>query len=101
MGTERPAMSPWTVWIYGLPAVALLVGLLHAFGLGPFQSLADMLERESELEQTIMNLRGENEALTEDVDSMMPGEFGIEKRAREQLGWSKPGEIVVHIPDKR
>lgn len=101
MGVERHRTSPWTVWIYGLPAVALLGGLLHAFGYGPFQPLAESLNREAELEQSIIELKEENESLTEDVNSLMPGEFGIEKRAREQLGWSKPGEIIVHIPDKR
>ena len=101
MGVERHRTSPWTVWIYGLPAVALLGGLLHAFGYGPFQPLAESIKREAELEQSITELKEENESLTEDVNSLMPGEFGIEKRAREQLGWSKPGEIIVHIPDKR
>lgn len=101
MGVERQRTSPWTVWIYGLPAVALLGGLLHAFGYGPFQPVAESLNREAELEQSIIDLKEENETLTEDVNSLMPGEFGIEKRAREQLGWSKEGEIIVHIPDKR
>ena len=31
----------------------------------------------------------------------MPGEFGVHKNAREKLGYSLPGEIVVLIPNKQ
>lgn len=99
--SDRKWSSPWTIWLYGVPAVALLGGLLHTAGLGPFQSLTETLEREAELEETIIQLKQENEDLEEDVNSLQRDGFGIEKRAREQLGWSKPGEIIVHIPDKR
>ena len=97
----RRRVSPWTVWVYGLPALALLLGVMHAFGAGPFQPLTKTLASESQLEQQIVNLKEETQALEEEVESLMPGNFGIEKHAREQLFWSKPGEIVVHLPDKQ
>ena len=100
-GGRRKRMSPWAVWLYGLPAAALLGGVLHISGEGPFQPLAETLVRESELEEEIDRIAVENEDLQEEIDTLMPGRFGIEKRAREQLGWSKPGEIVVHIPEKK
>ena len=100
-GARPKRISPWAVWLYGLPAAALLGGVLHVNGLGPFQPLAETLQRESQLEEKIIQLKGENGTLKEEVDQLKPGHFGIEKRAREQLGWSKPGEIVIHIPDKR
>lgn len=93
--------SPWGVWLYGVPAAALLGGVLHVNGLGPFRSLTVTLEEEAKLEEEIVELEGENETLKDQIDSLKPGQFGVEKRAREQLGWSKPGEIVIHIPDKR
>ena len=94
-------MSPWAVWLVGLPAAALLGWLLHTTGHGPFQALTETLEKEEELEEEIMQLKEENKVLQEGINTLMPGEFGIEKRAREKLGWSKPGEIIVHIPDKQ
>ncbi len=95
-------MSPWTIWAYGLPVLGLLLGVMHAFGVGPFQPLTETLASESKLEQRIVSLKEENQALEEEVQSLMtPEEFGIEKHAREQLGWSKPGEIIVHLPDKQ
>ncbi len=99
-GLRKP-LSPWAVWFVGLPAAALLGGLLHLTGHGPFQTLSESLEQETELEEEIVRLKQQNDVLQQDINTLMPGEFGIEKRAREQLGWSKPGEIVVHIPDKR
>lgn len=98
---RRKRISPWTVWVYGLPLAALLGGVLHVLGYGAFQPLAETLTKESELELQIESLKDENAALQQEIDDLMPGEIGIEKRAREQLGWSKPGEFVVHMPDKR
>lgn len=93
--------SPWAVWLYGLPAAALIGGFLHHSGFGPFQSLAETLEKEAELDQQIESLELQNENLKRENEALMPGRFGIEKRVREQLGWSLPGEIVIHLPDKR
>lgn len=98
---SRWRLSPWAVWLYGVPAVAILGGLLHLNGLGPFQALTRTLEAETELEERILELQTENEGLEEEIEALQPGKFGIEKRAREQLGWSRQGEIVIRIPDKR
>ncbi len=100
-GASPRQVSPWTIWIYGLPAAAVLGGILHVNGIGPFQSLEATLQKEADLKTTIREIQSENVALQDQVDTLKPGEFGIEKRAREQLGWSMPGEIVIHMPDKR
>lgn len=94
-------LSPWAVWLYGLPAAVLLGGILHLNGIGPFQTLQETLDREAQLGERVQEVEAENLVLREQVDSLKQGEFGIEKRAREELGWSMPGEIVIHIPDKR
>lgn len=99
-GRRNYRPSPWAIWLYGLPAAAIVLGVLHCFGYGPFQSLLENVEQEDQLETRIEELHQENTGLNEEIESLMPGRFGIEKRAREQLGWSKPGEIVVHLPDK-
>ncbi len=100
-GTSPRKMSPWTIWIYGLPAAAVLGGILHVNGIGPFQALEETLAKEAELKERVLEIQSENLVLQDQVDALKPGEFGIEKRAREQLGWSMPGEIVIHMPDKR
>ena len=98
---RRRRVSPWVVWVVGPPAATLLGGFLHISGHGPFQALVESLDQESELEEELGRLKEQNELLHDDIDALEPGEFGIEKRARERLGWSRPGEIVVHIPHKQ
>ena len=98
---RRRRVSPWLVWLIGLPAAGLLGGLLHLAGYGPFQGLIAGLEQEEQLHEEITHLEEQNEALQEEINALMPGEFGIEKRAREQLGWSRPGEVVIYLPEKR
>ncbi len=98
---RSPRLRPWTLWLYGVPAAVVLFGALHLYGRGPFQPVAAALSTEAELERQIVQLKFENEELSAEIKSLKPGAFGIEKRAREKLGWSKPGEIIIHIPNKR
>ena len=98
----RSRLSPWAVWLLGVPFVMLPLFLgLFLLGQNPIRPLMDALDNEERLEQQIEKLEQQNADLQRDVNALGPGEFGIEKRARERLGWSKPGEIVIHIPDKR
>ena len=74
---------------------------LYLLGQNPIQPLMQALENEEKLERQIEELKEENADLQKDVNALGPGQFGIEKRARERLGWSKPGEVVIHVPDKK
>ena len=98
---RRRRVSPWLVGLVGIPLAAGVGAVLHRAGLGPFRGFVETLDQEAALEEEVMLLMEENEALEREIEALEPGNFGIEKRAREQLGWSKPGEIVVHIPEKR
>ena len=98
----RSRISPWAVWLMGVPfvMVPLFVGL-YLLGHNPIRPLMQALDNEEKLELQIEELEQENADLQQDVNALGPGQFGIEKRARERLGWSKPGEIVIHVPDKK
>ena len=78
----------------------LFVGL-YLLGQNPIEPLIEALANEDKLERQVEELSRENSELQQDIDNLGPGQFGIEKRARERLGWSKPGEVVIHVPDKR
>ena len=95
-------LSPWAIWLAGVPLVMLplFVGL-YLLGQNPIEPLIEALATEDRLERQIDGLKQENSELQQDIDALGPGQFGIEKRARERLGWSKPGEVVIHVPDKR
>lgn len=103
-GTEpsHSGISPWAIWLLGVPFVMLpLFFGLYLLGHNPIKPLLQALENEEMLESQIEDLKQENTELQRDVDALGPGQFGIEKRARERLGWSKPGEVVIHVPDKK
>ena len=99
---SRLRFSPRAIWLAGVPFVMLplFVGL-YLLGQNPIAPLIEALANEDRLERHIEELRQENSGLQQDIDALGPGRFGIEKRARERLGWSKPGEVVIHVPDKR
>ena len=99
---SRSGISPWAIWLLGVPFVMLpLFFGLYLLGHNPIEPLLQGLENEEMLESEIEDLKQQNTDLQREVDALGPGQFGIEKRARERLGWSKPGEVVIHVPDKK
>lgn len=95
-------LSPRTIWLVGVPFVMLPLFMgLYLLGHNPIEPLINALANEDKLERQIDELKRENSELQQDIDALGPGQFGIEKRARERLGWSKSGEVVIHVPDKR
>ncbi len=93
--------SPWTVWIIGVPMLAGALGLMHYADLGPFAELRSSIEDEVLLEAAIVDLERENAQLQQEIKDLGQGGFGVERRAREQLGWSRAGEIIIRLPEKR
>ena len=87
-------MSPRVVGgALGLLAVAMIVygstGLLRVW----------QMKREVEaLEHEIVTLRGETQELARTVDHLRGDPETIEKIAREELGYVRPGEKVLKFP---
>jgi len=50
------------------------------------------------LEQEILELKQENEHLAHHVDSLKNDSRTIEKEAREQLRYARPGEVIYTLP---
>jgi cell division protein FtsB len=53
------------------------------------------------LEIEIQNLQSENERLTHHVDALKNDPKTIEKEAREQLRYARPGEVIYTLPQAR
>jgi cell division protein FtsB len=95
-------------WLYrsrrklATAGVALLACLLaaHVFagpnGLFPYQQKrAEYRKLEKEVEQ----LQVENERLAKQIESLKSDPQAIEKEAREQLRYARPGEVVYTLPN--
>src|SRR6185312_17247102 len=48
--------------------------------------------------QEILDLKQENQRLTQRVDSLKNDPKAIEKEAREQLRYARPGEVIYTLP---
>ncbi|HEX7154859.1 MAG TPA: septum formation initiator family protein [Thermoanaerobaculia bacterium] len=58
-------------------------------------------KRVTELQADIQHLRNENARLRAEIDSAKKSTYAVERIAREDLGMSKPGELVYMLPKSR
>jgi len=77
-------------------ALAALVGYKAIFGANGMKVWQSKRAESLVLEKDIERMRGEQEELQRQVDGLRRGDAAmIEKEAREQLGFVKPGEVVL------
>ena len=84
--------------------VALAGGPLLVFrfaGYEPLMELDHAWLEEAQVERAIAELKQENVDIEAAIKNLGPDGDGIEKIAREDLGWAQPGEIVIKIPEKK
>lgn len=91
-GEEHPSHRPRTRWRSGVFMALLVVAGFAATGVLPVR---EYLERGDSVEAALLELdqvTAENAALSEDISALHTDE-GVERLAREQYGFVKPGEI--------
>lgn len=94
-------MRPVHVLVVGAGAVAIIVGVV-LFSPTGLSRLARMQEEERVLAGQVAQKQKENERLVEET-ALLKGDSAaskmmLEKKAREELGYTKPGEVVVVVP---
>jgi cell division protein FtsB len=89
-------------------AVVLLSGVLTIVFLVSFvfseEGIAELRQaqkRVDTLQSEIRQLDEENARLEAEIESLRESNFAVERIAREDLGMSKPGEIVYRVPEKK
>jgi cell division protein FtsB len=93
----RPALRP------ALLAFALIAAAISYAWLLPesgFPTWLRLREEVADAEQRIHALRRQNEVLREEVAALQRDPFAQERAVREDLGWVRPGEILVRVPDE-
>lgn len=87
-------------WVlYGL-LLGAAIGFFWLSGYDALVALTDSWEKENQMKQAIRRLELENQQLDAAIKELAPDGKAVERIARQDLGWAKPGEIVVKIPEK-
>jgi len=85
-----------------LLAIALVFGVLAYAWLLPesgFPTWLRLRQEVTQAEQRIKLLERQNHALRDEVVALQRDSFAQERAVREELGWVRPGEILVRAPD--
>lgn len=81
---------------------ALAAMLLYQFsGFRTWSELLAVWEQENQLRQANESLREENTGIEAAIKELSPDGREVERIARQELGWAKPGEVVIKIPEKK
>ncbi len=82
----------------------LLVGAAAFFRFAGYDGLMELRQswrQESDLQHELQQLQEENAGIENGIKDLAPDGAAIERIARQDLGWAKPGEIVIKIPEKK
>jgi cell division protein FtsB len=85
----------------GLFALALWLAVHVVFGANGMVVYQNKRTEYRNLQAEINNLQQENQRYTEQVKSLKSDPDAIEREAREQLRYTRPGEVVYVMPEAR
>ena len=81
-------------------AVAVLLGVHVVFGPNGFLAYQKKKAEYRTLGKDVERMQKENDDLTQKIKALKSDPATIEKEAREQLRYARPGEIVYTYPDR-
>ncbi len=94
---EAPAVKRWAVRIGLAIAIAIGIGYLPG-GIARRDARAIKLEAQlAELAGEARTLDDGNAQLAREIEALRTDVHAIEERARVDLGWVYPGELVLHV----
>ena len=109
MNAGMDLLQQATGWFYrsrrklATAGVALLACLLAVHVVAGPNGLFTYQQKRSEyrkLEKEVQQLQQENERLAKQIESLKNDPKAIEKEAREQLRYARPGEVVYTMPNQ-
>ena len=81
--------------------IACLLAVHVIFGSNGWAAYQKKRVENKQLQQELQQIQRENEALEQRVKALNSDPSAIEKEAREQLRYAKPGEVVYVVPEQR
>ena len=85
----------------GVALLALLLAAHVVFGTNGMVAWGQKRAQHRELRKHIGELQKENMRVSERIEKLKTDPKAIEKEAREQLRYAKPGEVVYTMPEQR
>lgn len=81
-------------------ALALGVGYHVVFGANGLTAFEQKRQETHRLQQEMLELQRQNDLLQSHVQRLQTDPEAIEHQAREELRYTRPGEIIYALPDK-
>ena len=107
--TDANAPKSWISHVYeqrrrfatvAAALLAVLIGFHVVFGQNGLTAYRQKRENAQALELQVQQLERENDALKGHVDRLANDPGAIEHQAREELHYTRPGEIIVTLPNE-
>lgn len=95
--TDAPAKTDSFRPVLGA-AVVLFMVLLALAGLKSYRDLSAARERERVLETSIEDMRARSARLRTRIERLRNDPGTLERRAREDLGMVRPGDVIIELP---
>ena len=84
-------------WVWLSLGVAAVLGLVSVVDARGFRRYLELQQEVSELQAKNRTLRAQNERFVREIEALRSDPAAIERAAREELGFIRPGEIVLNV----
>jgi cell division protein FtsB len=110
MSSLQKTAQQITGWLYlsrrriataGVVVLTAMLGFHVVFGANGIFVYAQKRSEHQKLEQELKSLQLENERLGQSIKALRTDPKTIEKEAREQLRYTRPGEVVYALPSDK
>ena len=82
----------------GVGVLGLMLGFHIAFGQNGMISYMHKRDESRRLQQQITDLQQENTRISKEIEALKTDPKTIEREAREQLRYARPGEVIYTLP---
>lgn len=84
----------------GVTAIALYIAYFVVFGANGWLAYRHKKVEYEKLQKEVRQIQTENKQLEGNINSLKSDPKAIEKEAREQLKYAKPGEVIYVMPER-
>lgn len=87
-------------WLWASVTIAFVLAAWSASAEGGFRRYLSLSQQVENLRAKNRQTADENTKLRKEVEALRGDTRAIERAAREELGFIRPGEVVIHLEDK-